>query len=112
MTTAERVLSRKQRLALVTKLFSPKLSGARGAMTLICNEAVREVPREVRDDGELAMLVGSPTASAAQRNYNHGRAKLLEHARDAPQREEWCVILDALLPRRSRGADGSRSTRP
>ena len=68
VATAERVLSRKQRSALVTKLFSPKQDGAREAMMLICLEAVREVPREVRDDDELATLVGSPTASAAQRN--------------------------------------------
>lgn len=107
VATAERVLSEKQRLALVTKLFSPKREGARAAMIRICLEAVREVPREINSDGELALVIGSPSASAAQRNYNHGRAKLLEFARDADQREEWCVILDALLPRRSRGATPS-----
>jgi len=110
--TAERVLSEKQRRALVAKLFSAKQNDARAALLLICREAVRDVPREVGNDGELAMLIGSPSASAAQRNYNHGRAALLDYARDAEQRQEWCVILDALLPRRSRGSSRRGGARP
>ncbi|MGI9098216.1 MAG: hypothetical protein ACR2H2_06940 [Solirubrobacteraceae bacterium] len=112
MGTAERVLSEKQRRALVAKLFSAKQNDARAALLLICREAVRDVPREVGNDGELAMLIGSPSASAAQRNYNHGRAALLDYARDAEQRQEWCVILDALLPRRSRGSSRRGGARP
>ncbi len=109
--TAERVLSAKQRRALLAKLFSPhKLFSRdqreeRAALLSICREIVRDVPREAWSDDELAVLIGSPNASAAQRNYNYGRANLLGYARSAEQRQEWQVILDALLPRRSRGSN-------
>lgn len=101
--TAESVLAGKQRLALVTKLFSPREREVRVVLMAICAAVVREVPREIADDEELAALIGSASATAAQRNYNHARRKLLQHARDDEQRREWLVILDSLLPRRSRG---------
>lgn len=100
--TAEEMLHGKQRAALLTKLFSPKRREVRRTLLLICGAVLSEVPREVGNDEELARLIGSPNGSAAQRNYNHARAKLLTYAKDAEQRHIWQIILDALLPRRSR----------
>jgi hypothetical protein len=107
VATAEAMLPNKQRVSFLTKLFSPSKAEERRALILICREVVREIPHEIADDGELAVLVGSPTASTAQRNYSHARKALLDRARDEEQLAEWTIILDALLPRRS----GSRAAR-
>ncbi|HEX8645505.1 MAG TPA: hypothetical protein VF715_01305 [Thermoleophilaceae bacterium] len=109
--TAESVLAGKQRLALLTKLFSPRQREVRAVLVAICATVVREVPRKIADDEELAALIGSASATAAQRNYNHARQKLLKHACDDEQRREWSVILDSLLPRRSRGSVAGGSHR-
>jgi hypothetical protein len=109
VATADRVLHGKQRLALLAKLFSPSSRGWRDALIVICGAMLSDIPCEVRNDEELARLVGSPSGSAAQRNYNLARAKLLDHARDAEQRQRWQIILDALLPRRSRSVYPSES---
>jgi hypothetical protein len=105
--TAERCLEGKQRSALVAKLLSPRDRQVRPALLLICRHVLDVVPPEVPDDDALAALIDSPSGSSAQRNYNLARSKLLRHARDERQREQWRVVLDALLPRRGRGGESA-----